>query len=102
MGTDCTCLHLADAATEKANSKQETAQKSAERAEKRSRKKAKTAEITRRRNQENKRMHSIIYYVRNTHNVNHDNLGPLRTQPVDHLPGARTPIADQDPSVRVI
>ncbi|KIM71129.1 hypothetical protein PILCRDRAFT_17351 [Piloderma croceum F 1598] len=73
---------ITDAATEKANSKQVTAQKSAERAEKRSHKKAKTAEITRRRNQENER--------------------PLSTQPVDHHQGARTPIADQDPSVRVI
>jgi len=55
MGTDCTCLNLADAATEKANSKKVTAQKSTEHADKRSRKKAKTAEITRHRNQENER-----------------------------------------------
>ncbi|KIM71046.1 hypothetical protein PILCRDRAFT_17445 [Piloderma croceum F 1598] len=72
---------ITDAATEKANSKQVTAQKSAERAEKRLRKKAKTAEITRRRNQENER--------------------PLSTQPVDHHQGARTPIADQDPSFTI-
>jgi hypothetical protein len=49
---------LADAAAEKAHNKQETAQKSADRAEKRTRKKAKTAEIERRRNQENERTYS--------------------------------------------
>ena len=61
--TSITNRPLVDEAAQKAQKKQLTAQKAAECAEKTTRKKAKTAEITRRRNQENKCMYTFIYVM---------------------------------------
>jgi len=94
-------LPLADAAAEKAHNKQETVQKSAERAEKRTRKKAKTAEIERRRNQENERTYSFNF---------HHPYAALKvlfpTEPlaavvaVNRRQDTFPPSAEEDPSVR--
>jgi hypothetical protein len=94
-------LALADAAAEKAHNKRETAQKSTDRAEKRTRKKAKTAEIERRRNQENEHMYSY-----NLHHPYAALKGVFSTEPlavvvaVNRRQDTFPPSAEEDPSVR--
>jgi hypothetical protein len=96
LDTNSAYLYLADAVVEKANNKRETAQKSAERSEKRSRKKAKTAEIERRRNQENERM----YFSLLTSSICSFFTEPsVAAVPISHHQDAHFPSVEQDPGV---